>query len=479
MQRASLSKERLLERGDRIPVPICSPTGAPYEGCSIVALGDVIRDLNASAAAIRPPTDGGDACPGVRWTQADETQYLFNTKATLVADYPELFAELAAATPPLLLAAHATQSCSLRHFSVGHSGSGLPFHTHDAIAGNEVVYGRKKWFISRDAPGGPGIGFNAQRTSLEWALTSLPEVSDALRAARGGQSPPEDVLYECTLTAGQVMFVPAGWYHSTINVGETVAVVHECTDSESDLAHAAHALSESVETAVRKGRRGAAIKQLVRGFTKDVIVRAREELTRRSLHEANTALLAAAADEYPHEHEFAFLRAQDALSSSSAPEAGALLALEHVRAALRINPQHAEGWDFAAYVHRELGDLNRSIEAARRALELDRNRVELHAQLASMLAQLGRSEEALAEYGRCIEACGRMISRGLNDESVGMAAAALNIAVQGMARNKVGPQAGSLHEVRGAVQQQYARALSEHRVRGRAAGGIVDDGVEL
>mmetsp|Transcript_28681 Transcript_28681/g.98999 ORF Transcript_28681/g.98999 Transcript_28681/m.98999 type:complete len:98 (+) Transcript_28681:2-295(+) len=97
-----------------------------------------------------------------------------------------------------------------------------------------------------------------------------------------------------------------------------------------------------------------------------------------------------------------------------------------------------------------------------------------------MLAEQGRGGEALREYGRCVAACGAMLERAVSSESVGMARAALEVAVEGMRRNEVGPQQGTRREVRGAVQQAYARAAAERRTRRRTAAVLEGhDDVEL
>jgi hypothetical protein len=94
-------------------------------------------------------------------------------------------------------------------FAVGASGSGIPFHRH-ANAYNELLVGAKRWsFLS---PGDRDIDEGVRRRGhLAWLREVLPGL------------PPGDVL-ECTQQPGDVIFVPEGWWHATLNLGEVLAV---------------------------------------------------------------------------------------------------------------------------------------------------------------------------------------------------------------------------------------------------------------
>lgn len=95
------------------------------------------------------------------------------------------------------------------------SGSGISFHWHGEVPGNEVVYGRKRVFLSKDSP--PG-GFSERQTSLYWTYTQLPKI---LEERRKGE------LLDCTLQPGEFLYIPDGWYHSTLNIGQTVWVTYD------------------------------------------------------------------------------------------------------------------------------------------------------------------------------------------------------------------------------------------------------------
>eukprot|EP00038_Savillea_parva_P025495 m.47944 g.47944 ORF g.47944 m.47944 type:complete len:351 (+) comp6942_c0_seq2:151-1203(+) len=92
-------------------------------------------------------------------------------------------------------------------FGVGGSGSGVPFHTHGAVFA-EVLWGRKRWFATSpdNRP-----NFSPHNTSLDWVTNVLPHTD---RSSIG--------LLDCTLGPGEILWLPAQWWHATLNIGDTV-----------------------------------------------------------------------------------------------------------------------------------------------------------------------------------------------------------------------------------------------------------------
>eukprot|EP01063_Lacrimia_lanifica_P003008 TRINITY_DN11621_c0_g1_i1.p3 TRINITY_DN11621_c0_g1~~TRINITY_DN11621_c0_g1_i1.p3 ORF type:complete len:290 (+),score=90.43 TRINITY_DN11621_c0_g1_i1:51-920(+) len=93
-------------------------------------------------------------------------------------------------------------------FGIGAGGTGVPFHTHGPVF-NEVVFGRKRWWLK---PPGPEPAFEGDESALQWLYRFY---------ARGVKEAREGVL-ECVLGPGEVLFVPGMWHHSTLNIGDTI-----------------------------------------------------------------------------------------------------------------------------------------------------------------------------------------------------------------------------------------------------------------
>mmetsp|Transcript_60976 Transcript_60976/g.114972 ORF Transcript_60976/g.114972 Transcript_60976/m.114972 type:complete len:313 (+) Transcript_60976:101-1039(+) len=117
-----------------------------------------------------------------------------------------------------------------RSFGLGRSGSGLPFHWHGA-AFFEVTQGQKRWFFAPphyDFSDAWGMSSLSWLHSL-WGRTSVSFHRDAEKVQRAlldGESsssvPLPQGVWTCTQGPGEVLYIPAGWWHATLNVGETV-----------------------------------------------------------------------------------------------------------------------------------------------------------------------------------------------------------------------------------------------------------------
>eukprot|EP00596_Hydrurales_sp_CCMP1899_P009883 CAMPEP_0119053198 /NCGR_PEP_ID=MMETSP1177-20130426/74273_1 /TAXON_ID=2985 /ORGANISM="Ochromonas sp, Strain CCMP1899" /LENGTH=588 /DNA_ID=CAMNT_0007033081 /DNA_START=406 /DNA_END=2172 /DNA_ORIENTATION=- len=121
-----------------------------------------------------------------------------------------------------------------RHFlSLGSSKAGLPFHTHGSTWLG-LVYGMKRWFIYPPGASPPPHierTHNPVRTMLSWFLEIYPKLIDLEYPPIHGNLPVEQGLdyegyrpLECVQRAGDVMYVPAGWSHGTINIGDAVGI---------------------------------------------------------------------------------------------------------------------------------------------------------------------------------------------------------------------------------------------------------------
>lgn len=138
----------------------------------------------------------GHTAPLRRGRLANDTFYLFGDTlgaawAPLIGAYP---------IPP-----HAPPAdMPLVAWGAGGKWSGVAFHTHGA-AFAETVVGRKHFWV---APPGARPAFDGDESQLAWALR---------RAAAAGAAAADGVL-ACTLARGDVLYVPPGWFHATLNI---------------------------------------------------------------------------------------------------------------------------------------------------------------------------------------------------------------------------------------------------------------------
>jgi hypothetical protein len=87
-------------------------------------------------------------------------------------------------------------------FGVGGHNSGVPFHQHGP-GFSETLHGAKRWlFFPREPP-----FFKPNATAAYWLHAVLPQLTRVERSE----------MVECVLRAGDAVFFPDGWFHSTIN----------------------------------------------------------------------------------------------------------------------------------------------------------------------------------------------------------------------------------------------------------------------
>lgn len=97
--------------------------------------------------------------------------------------------------------------------SLGGGGSGLGWHMHGR-SWLGLVHGAKRWHLLPPGAATAGTRVNPLYDSKSWLEEVLPRLSDS-----GAAAP-----LECTQKAGEVMYVPAGWAHLTINVGAAIGL---------------------------------------------------------------------------------------------------------------------------------------------------------------------------------------------------------------------------------------------------------------
>jgi hypothetical protein len=164
-----------------------------------------------------------DHMPAVRQLSdlANESWYLFGD--TRGPDWKRLEKQY---EPPL----DAASSDPAVAFGLGGHGSGVSFHTHGP-AHAETVRGSKLWFL---APPSKRPRFHADETSLHWAHSLLTGnlsarcpgmlCRDAIAAALVTAE-----VQTCRVDEGFAIYIPAHWWHATLNLDEWTAFVSTFT----------------------------------------------------------------------------------------------------------------------------------------------------------------------------------------------------------------------------------------------------------
>jgi len=112
--------------------------------------------------------------------------------------------------------------------TIGRDLQGLTFHRHNA-AWNLVVFGSKRWILY-DADRIEGhktrlkrmtrdVNNPIQLTSANW-IRKLYHMDERMYEIR-------NYGHDCVQRAGEMLYVPRGWAHMVVNIGDTVAVVSE------------------------------------------------------------------------------------------------------------------------------------------------------------------------------------------------------------------------------------------------------------
>ncbi len=101
-------------------------------------------------------------------------------------------------------------------FSLGSSRSGLQFHVHGPTWLG-LVFGQKRWFLY---PPGSGLSSNAAYHEAGWhPLMNMITFVDSILSKLGHGAGP----LQCTQLPGDIIYLPAGYKHATLNIGETLA----------------------------------------------------------------------------------------------------------------------------------------------------------------------------------------------------------------------------------------------------------------
>eukprot|EP01043_Picozoa_sp_COSAG02_P066047 COSAG02_NODE_10153_length_2007_cov_53.860063_1_plen_498_part_10 len=111
---------------------------------------------------------------------------------------------------------------------LGGNGSSVGFHAHaDSVVA--LLFGAKRWFLY--PPGTtPRPRWRDPRGMQSWVWQHSRGEGEP--AAVGTESGSE--MLECVQRPGEVLYVPEGWHHATLNYGETLAVAQQARIGRSE-----------------------------------------------------------------------------------------------------------------------------------------------------------------------------------------------------------------------------------------------------
>jgi len=118
-----------------------------------------------------------------------------------------------------------------RWFVIGPQRSGSPFHIdpYRTSAWNALLVGRKRWALYPYDEHPPGVDIDYDSDGnfdsdspepVKWFVDTYPHI-------------PEDKKpIECILEAGEIMYVPSGWWHQVLNLTDTICVTQNFCNAQ-------------------------------------------------------------------------------------------------------------------------------------------------------------------------------------------------------------------------------------------------------
>lgn len=131
-----------------------------------------------------------------------------------------------------------------RWILVGPARSGSKFHKdpNSTSAWNAVLTGSKRWIMFPPSVTPPGVFPSEDGATVTAPVSVLDWLTSFLDEARRMATPP----LEATVKAGEIIFVPRGWWHLVINVDEGVAITQNYVSRQS-LPHVLRFLRDTPE----------------------------------------------------------------------------------------------------------------------------------------------------------------------------------------------------------------------------------------
>ncbi|MFS7955486.1 putative transcription factor & chromatin remodeling &Metalloenzymes JmjC family [Helianthus anomalus] len=111
-----------------------------------------------------------------------------------------------------------------RWIIIGPAGSGSSFHIdpNSTSAWNAVVKGSKKWFLFPPDVVPPGVYPSSDGAEVACPVSITEWFMNFYESTKTWKKKP----VECVCKAGEVIFVPNGWWHLVINLEDSIAITH-------------------------------------------------------------------------------------------------------------------------------------------------------------------------------------------------------------------------------------------------------------
>ncbi|WOL03105.1 hypothetical protein Cni_G11825 [Canna indica] len=109
-----------------------------------------------------------------------------------------------------------------RWIIIGPAGSGSSFHVdpNSTSAWNAVIKGSKKWIMFPPEVVPPGVHPSADGAEVACPVSIMEWFMNFYAACRKWKKRP----VECVCRAGEVVFVPNGWWHLVVNLEDSIAI---------------------------------------------------------------------------------------------------------------------------------------------------------------------------------------------------------------------------------------------------------------
>ena len=142
--------------------------------------------------------------------------YVFDRDHFFGSHAPELLAKLVV---PRYLSTAISADAVHTYLTMGPAGSGVQMHMHGA-GWNLQLHGSKQWFLSDPHTEPP---FMVHRGNDE--MLPLPMVAYVNEVLPG--LPEKDRPQTCVCIEGDVIYIPDGWFHGTLNLGASVSAASQ------------------------------------------------------------------------------------------------------------------------------------------------------------------------------------------------------------------------------------------------------------